>query len=320
MARSRAVAVYTGEEIARYGFGSNHPFCNTRLHAFWDEMHTQDLSFQVQLLEPVLASEEQLLLFHTREYVDKVRYHSRLGEGLLDDGDTPAYHGVFEDASYVVGTVLDAVRQVMAGEIRRAFVPIAGLHHSMPHSAGGFCVFNDAAVAIRLLEDTFGLERIAYVDIDAHHGDGIYYPFEDDPRLIFADIHEDGRYLFPNSGFPHEVGSGAAVGRKLNLSLLPLSADAAFLEHWQQVECFIRGWEPQFIILNCGADGLNNDPLSHLHYSARAHRRAATDLCQIAEDCAEGRIVAVGGGGYDLPSVGRAWAAVVNAFLETPMR
>ena len=319
MARSRIVGIYTGDKIDSYGFGGDHPFCNARIHAFWDEMHVRDLCFQVRLLEPVMASEEQLLLFHTREYIDKVKQHSQIGEGTLDQGDTPAYHGIFEDASHVVGTVVDAIHKVMNGEVRRTFIPTAGLHHSMPNAASGFCVFNDVAVAIRVLEETYGLERIAYVDIDAHHGDGIYYPFEADPRLIFADIHEDGRYLFPNTGFAHEVGIGEAAGRKLNLPLLPLSADAEFMAMWDKIENFISQWQPQFIIMNCGADGLNDDPLSHLHYSARAHIRAAEGLCRLAEEFAAGRLVAVGGGGYDLHSVGRAWSAVVHALLESPM-
>jgi acetoin utilization protein AcuC len=319
MSRSRIVGIYTGDKIDSYGFGGDHPFCNARIHAFWDEMHLRDLSIQVRLLEPVMASEEQLLLFHTRDYIDKVKYHSVIGEGILDQGDTPAYHGVFEDASYVVGSALDAVHKIMNNELRRAFIPTAGLHHSMPDTASGFCVFNDVGVALRVLMDAYGLERIAYVDIDAHHGDGIYYPFEAEPRVIFADIHEDGRYLFPNTGFAHEVGVGEAEGRKLNLPLLPLSADKEFMAVWDKLEAFIRQWKPQFVILNCGADGLNDDPLSHLHYSPRAHARAAERICRLAEEYAHGRLLAVGGGGYDFHSVGKAWSAVVHALLETPM-
>jgi len=320
MTRSRAVCVYLGEQLGRYGFGDDHPFGENRIHAFWDEMHRRHLDFQVRIFDPVMASEEELKRFHTPEYVDKVKTYSQAGEGMLDYGDTPAYKGVFEDACVVVGTVLDAVHKVMNNEVRRAFVPIAGLHHSMPDTAAGFCVFNDCGVAIRTLENEFGLERIAYVDIDAHHGDGIYYPFEADPRLIFADIHEDGRYNFPQSGFSHEVGKGEAKGRKLNIPLLPLSANEEFLMMWQKVEEFLRGWKPQFIIMQCGADGLNGDPLAHLHYSALVHARAAESLCRIAEEFAEGRILAVGGGGYDLRNIGKAWTAVVNAFLESPMR
>ena len=319
MARSKAVAVYAGEELGRYGF-EDHPFGEDRIHAFWDEMHIRQLDYQVRVFSPALATEEQLRLFHTRDYVEKVKILSETGDGLLDYGDTPAYKGVFDDAAVVVGTVVDAVRKIMNDEARRVFVPIAGLHHSMPDTASGFCVFNDVGVAIRILQQEYGLERIAYVDIDAHHGDGLFYPFESDPTVIFADIHEDGRYNFPQSGFPHEVGKGPAKGRKLNIPLLPLSADDDFLMMWDKIESFIRQWEPQFIIMNCGADGLDGDPLAHLHYSARAHSRAARSLCQIAEEFADGRLLAVGGGGYDLRNVGKAWVAVIDALLETPMR
>ena len=318
MARSRAVAVYTGDEVSHYGF-EDHPFSADRIHAFWDEMHVRQLADQVRILHPAMANEDQLRLFHTPEYVEKVKIYSEAGKGLLDYGDTPAYKGVFEDAAKVVGTVLDATLKVMSNEVRRVFAPIAGLHHSMPDTAAGFCVFNDVAIAIKLLQREYGLERIAYVDIDAHHGDGVFYPFESDPTVIYADIHEDGRYNFPQSGFSHEDGKGPAKGRKLNIPLLPLSADDDFLMMWDKVEDFLRQWEPQFVFLNCGADGLDGDPLAHLHYTARAHGRAARSLCQIAEEFAEGRIVAVGGGGYDLRNVAKAWTAVVDCFLEAPM-
>lgn len=319
MTSTRTVAVFSGQQIGRYGFGDDHPLGENRLHAFWDEMHRRCLDYQVKIFDPVMATDDLLKLFHTTDYLERVKLHSQSGKGWLDYGDTPAYKGIFEDASFVVGTVIDAVYRMMNNEIRRAFVPIAGMHHSRPDTAAGFCVFNDVGVAIRVLEDEFGLERIAYVDIDAHHGDGVFYSLEEDPRVIFADIHEDGRYIYPQSGFSHETGKGAAKGTKLNIPLLPLSADDDFLMMWEKVEDFIKHWEPQFIILNCGADGLRGDPLTHLHYSPRVHAKAAHSLCRIAEEFAKGRILAVGGGGYDLRNLGKAWTAVIDAFLETPM-
>jgi len=318
--RNRTVGVYNGDRLGSYGFGDDHPLGANRIYAFWDEMHRRQLEYQVRILDPVMAEENHLRLFHTPEYVEKVKIYSLAGEGMLDYGDTPAYKGVFEDAAHVVGTVIDATHKIMNHEVRRAFVPIAGLHHSMPDTAAGFCVFNDAAIAMKILLEDYGLKRIAYVDIDAHHADGVFYGFEHDPRVIFADIHEDGRYIFPQSGFSHEIGKGEAKGRKLNIPLLPLSNDADFLMMWDKIEEFVARWEPQFIILNCGADGLGGDPLAHLHYSARAHTRAAEGLCRVAEEYAEGRLLAVGGGGYDLFNIGKAWTAVMNAFLEAPMR
>ncbi len=320
MIRNRTVGIYTGEQIGHYGFGDEHPLNDTRLNAFWDEMHCRNLAFQVTPYDPVMASDEQLMLFHTAAYVNKVRAHSQLGEGLLDDGDTPAYKGVFEDAAHVVGSVVDAVLQSLNNGVRRAFVPIGGLHHSMPDMAAGFCVFNDVGVAIKMLTEQLGLERIAYVDIDAHHGNGIYYPFESDPRVIFADIHEDGRYCYPQSGFAYEVGKGAAKGRKLNIPLLPLANDQDFFMVWERLEDFLSHFQPEFFILNCGADSLGGDPLSHLHFTERAHAHAARQLCKMAEEFASGRIIGVGGGGYDPYNIGRAWSEVVNAFLETPMK
>ncbi len=321
MARSRAVCIYLGEQLGRYGFGDEHPFGADRIHAFMDEMHRRDLDYQVRIHDSTAAAgEAQLALFHTPAYIAKVREYSARGEGMLDYGDTPAYAGVFEHAAHVVGAVLDATHRLMRGEARRAFVPIAGLHHAMPDTAAGFCVFNDAGIAIEVLKREYGLRRIAYVDIDAHHGDGVFYPFEADPTVHFADIHEDGRYNFPNTGFAEETGKGAGEGCKLNIPLLPLSGDREFFAAWERVEAFVAASRPEFIIFNCGADGLNGDPLSHLHYSRAAHAHAARSLCAIAEEHAEGRLLAVGGGGYELRNIGRAWVSVVEAFLDSPMR
>lgn len=319
MAKARTVCMYLGEQLGRYGFGDDHPFGEDRIHAFMDEMHRRELDWQVRILDSVACTESELLLFHTPEYVARVQEGSRTGEGMLDYGDTPAYVGVYDHVSHVVGAVLDATHKLMNDQMRRCFVPIAGLHHAMPDTAAGFCVFNDVGVAIKVLQQQYGLERIAYVDIDAHHGDGLFYPFETDPTVIFADIHEDGRYNFPNTGFPHEIGKGDAKGRKLNVPLLPLSGDQEFNMMWEKVEGFVDDWKPQFIFVNCGADGLDGDPLAHLHYSQQAHNRAIRSLCRIAERHSEGRILAVGGGGYDLRNVGRAWATVVNALLKSPM-
>ncbi len=317
MGHNNTVAVYDGDQLGRYGF-EDHPFSTARIHAFWDAMYRRHLDYQVKILHPVAADEDQLRRFHTPDYVDRVKAVSLTGEGHLDGGDTPGYKGIFDDAAHVVGSVVDATQRVMAGEVGRCFLPIAGLHHGMPETAAGFCVFNDVGVAIKCLQDDYGLERIAYIDIDAHHGDGLYYPFEDDPRVIFADIHEDGKYNFPRCGFDHEVGKGAAEGHKLNRSLRPLAGDAEFFAHWREVMEFLRRFEPQFFFLNCGADGLTGDPLAHLHFTTRPHSCVTADICALAEEFAAGRLVAVGGGGYELHNVGRAWTAVVEGLIEAP--
>ncbi|HSN56038.1 MAG TPA: hypothetical protein VLT32_15295, partial [Candidatus Sulfomarinibacteraceae bacterium] len=231
--------------------------------------------------------------------------------------DTPAFRGVFEAASWVVGTTLDALAKVVAGETRRAFVPIAGLHHARRDTAGGFCVFNDCGIAIELARSRHGLRRIAYVDIDAHHGDGVFYGFEDDPDLIVADIHEDGRFLYPGTGFEHETGTGEAAGSKLNIALPPGAGDREFAQAWRRVEDHVNAGRPELVILQCGADGLAGDPLTHLGYSATAHRLATTRLLALADRHCGGRLLALGGGGYSPAGIADAWCTVVEAMLDS---
>jgi acetoin utilization protein AcuC len=157
-----------------------------------------------------------------------------------------------------------------------------------------------------------GIRRIAYVDIDVHHGDGIFYAYEADPDLVFADVHEDGRYLYPGTGREDEIGTGAAKGSKLNIPLKPGSGDSEFLEAWPRVEQHLIRFEPEFILFQCGADGLQGDPLAHLTYSAATHALAAKSLVDIAGRFSKGRSMAFGGGGYDRRNLARAWSAVLR--------
>lgn len=305
-----------GEEIARYGFGQGHPFGPDRHDAFVRELKGEQLLDEARHLPPRLATREELELFHRPAFIDLVRVRSQTGDGFLDAGDTPAWKGVYEAAAYVVGAALTATECLMAGDCRRGFVPIAGLHHASRAHAAGFCVFNDCGVVVEMLKHKHGLTRIAYVDIDAHHGDGMFYGFEDDPSLIFADIHEDGRYLYPGTGASDEVGVGPARGTKLNLPLLPGAGDAEFFEAWRQVEAHLEAHRPQFIVFQCGADSLEGDPITHLRFSEEAHAYAAARLCEIADRHADGRVLGLGGGGYNRRNLARAWTRVVKSFID----
>jgi acetoin utilization protein AcuC len=306
------VAVVVSERLARYGFGDGHPFGPDRLAAFVREFAARGLDRQVRTLEPRTASEGELQAFHTPSYLDFVRERSASGVGYLDAGDTPAFRGIYEAAACVVGATLNAADSIMKGESRRAFVPIAGLHHAARDRAAGFCVFNDCGVAIELLRKRSGLNRIAYVDIDAHHGDGVFYAFEADPGVIFADVHEDGRYLYPGTGAASETGRGPAEGTKLNLPLPPGADDAAFARVWPQVIAHLERFEPEFIILQCGADSVDGDPITHMRFTPKAHGRAARELSELAERLGHGRVLALGGGGYNRTNIAHAWATVVE--------
>lgn len=310
------VVVIAGERLARYGFGDGHPFGPDRQAAFLREFGARSLDRKVRILEPRAASDEELRAFHTPAYLEFVRERSASGQGYLDGGDTPAFRGVYEVAAGVVGATLTAAEGIMSGAFGRAFVPIAGLHHAARDHAAGFCVFNDCGVAIELLRSRFGLARVAYVDIDAHHGDGVFYAFESDAAVIFADLHEDGRYLYPGTGAAEEKGRGAAEGTKLNLPLPPGADDALFADLWPQVIAHLERFQPEFLILQCGADSIEGDPLTHLRLTPRAHARAAGELAALAERLGHGRILALGGGGYDRANLASAWNAVVESLAQ----
>lgn len=313
---SSTLGVVVSERLSRYAFGDGHPFGPDRHAAFVREFESRGLDRRVQILEPRAASYEELLEFHTAHYVDLVRERSVSGDGFLDAGDTPAFRGVYEAASVVVGATLNAADAIMSGKCRHAFVPIAGLHHAGRDHAAGFCVFNDCGILIEMLRKNSGIERIAYVDIDAHHGDGVFYAFEDDPGVIFADTHEDGRYLYPGTGAASETGRGAAEGMKLNLPMPPGSDDAAFARVWPQVMAHVERCDPQFIVLQCGADSLEGDPITHLRFTPKTHGRAARDLAHLADRLSHGRVLALGGGGYNRMNLAQAWNTVVENLLD----
>lgn len=306
--------VYAGEELAHYSFPGSHPFGVHRFGAFYNEFVARALPKRTDVIDPTTDDEKILETFHTRAYIDLVKRSSAQGYGLLDRGDTPAFPGCFEAALTVCSTSLSAARAIMARETEAAFVPIAGLHHARRNTAGGFCIFNDVGVVIEHLLTEHRLSRIGYVDIDAHHGDGVYYEFESEPRLIFADMHQ--QYIYPGTGDGNETGSGAAAGFKLNIPMRAGSGDADFDRAWERVTHHVQAHRPEFIILQCGADSIAGDPLTGLQYSPASFTRAAHDLAAMAQEFAGGRLLALGGGGYELRNIATGWNNVVQALVE----
>ncbi len=314
--RTPRVGVFCDGYTARYHFGPEHPFGPGRQAAFWTELRARGLDERVECLPSRAATDAELTRFHDAEYVAFVARAAAGGSGFLDDGDTPAVAGIDQAARHVAGAALAAAEAIMDKRLDRAFLPIGGLHHAARDHAAGFCVFDDIGVVIETLRARHGLRRIAYVDIDAHHGDGVFYAFEADPDLIIADIHEDGRYLYPGTGTADETGLGPAVGSKLNLPLRPGAGDDEFMAAWARAEAHVAAARPEFIILQCGADSLAGDPITHLALSAGAHGFAARRLCAVAGGSAHGRLLALGGGGYAHANLAAAWCAVVESLLE----
>ena len=313
---SGRVCLYAGEALGRYGFPDGHPLGEDRQGAFLREAIARGLDKGVSILTAPRASRAEIERFHTHSHVDRVQHAEAGCAEFLDNGDTPVFPGVYEAAATVVGAGLDGLSRVMTGETRRTFQPIGGLHHARRDGAAGFCVFNDLGVVVETLRALYGVRRVAYVDIDVHHGDGVFYAYEDDSELIFADIHEDGLFLYPGTGHAHETGTGKARGTKLNIPLAPGAGDHAFSEAWPRVVAHLREFQPQFFLFQCGADGLDGDPLAHLRYSPQVHAQAARSLCHLADEYAAGRLMAFGGGGYNRGNLAKAWCSVLREFVS----
>jgi len=305
------VGVLEGKELLLYSFPPPHPFTNERTQMFWDELAKK--AVPVRRLPPEKAGKDLIGLFHSQEHIRYVELASDLGYGSLDQGDTPAYRGVFEATQFAVGSTVSAVENVMSGQVDHAFNPVGGLHHATRDSSAGFCVFNDIGVAIEVLRKSHGLHRILYVDIDVHHGDGVFYSYESDPELFIFDIHEDGRFLYPGTGASSESGHASAKGTKVNIPLAPGSGDAEVEARLPRLEEFARAARPEFIIFQCGADGLRGDPIAGLAYSPETHSRVGALLHRISHELCSGRLVALGGGGYVPQNCADAWVAVVEA-------
>ncbi len=192
--------LFVSAELGRYGFPQGHPLSVDRQGAFLELARAHGLHTRVTSSGAGPAARGAIERFHTADYVNRVIAASEDGKGFLDYGDTPAFEGCYDISAHVVGAALEGARRIMAGEAMRTFQPIGGLHHARRGGAAGFCVFNDPGVLIETLRAEHGVRRIAYVDIDVHHGDGVYYEFEYDPDVVTVDIHEDGQFLYPGTG------------------------------------------------------------------------------------------------------------------------
>lgn len=312
---SDSVALVYSPEITAYDHGPEHPLRPVRVRLTRELISAFGILDRGHVAErPArVASDEEVGLVHTPAYIRAVK---AAGDGEEGDwwrfgfgpGDNPIFPGMHDASARVVGASVEAARAVLEGEAEHAFNPAGGLHHAMPERASGFCVYDDPAVAIRWLLDR-GVERVAYVDVDVHHGDGPQVIFYDDPRVLTISIHETGRYLFPGTGFVSERGEGEAEGTKVNVPLPPYTGDDGWLEGFGEiVPPLVSRFRPDVLVTQLGCDTHHSDPLAHLGLTTRSYREAAKRLHELAHETAAGRWVAVGGGGYQWARVvPRAW-------------
>jgi acetoin utilization deacetylase AcuC-like enzyme len=314
---SGACAVAADERLAAYDFGPDHPFQAGRLQTSLSLLRSAGVLDDADLLGFGPAADADLELVHDRAYLAALARFS--ADPAPDDpaaaarfglvGDNRPFPGMEAAARLVAGATMASLDAVAAGDLTHVFAPVAGLHHAKRDRAVGFCLVNDVAVAIARCTRAWPL-RVLYVDLDAHHGDGVQAAFYDDPRVCTVSLHETGRYLFPGSGEVHELGRPPGTGRSVNVPLEPRTGDDGVLAAFDAVvEPLAAAFRPDLLVTQNGCDGHADDPLSDLTMSLRGYRALARRLHRLAHRHCRGRWVATGGGGYDLDRVvPRAWA------------
>ncbi len=316
------------EALLGYALAPDHPMHPVRLEltvALARALGVLDAP-GVSVVTPQRADDELVELIHDPAYLDAVRRapedpFGRYGVGFgLGTPDNPVFWAMHEASTLIVGSTVEAARSVWAGQVPHAVSLAGGLHHAMPRHASGFCVYNDVAVAISWLLGA-GARRVAYVDIDVHHGDGVQAAFYDDPRVLTISAHQDGRTLFPGTGFPDEIGKGAAEGTAVNLALPPGTGDEGWLRALHAVvPALVRAFAPDVLVTQCGCDTHRLDPLADLRVTVDGQRAAYAMLHTLAHEVAAGRWVATGGGGYALvEAVPRSWTLLIAEAAGVPV-
>ncbi|MFI8371652.1 acetoin utilization protein AcuC [Streptomyces sp. NPDC085466] len=314
------------EAVTGYDFGPQHPMDPVRLALTMGLVRAFGLDRAVDVVAAKPAGESTLRLVHREDYVAAVKAASAdprhadqaYGLGTVDD---PAFAGMHEASALIAGQSVAAAEAVWRGEAEHAVNFAGGLHHAMPGGAAGFCIYNDASLAIaRLLE--LGVERVAYVDVDVHHGDGVQAAFWEDPRVLTVSLHEHPRTLFPQTGWPEETGApGAGEGGAVNVALPAGTGDAGWLRAFHAVVPeLLADFRPQVLVTQHGADTHFDDPLAHLAVSLDAQRAVQEACHELAHTYADGRWVALGGGGYAVVDVvPRSWTHLVGIAAHAPV-
>ena len=312
-------AIVHDDALESYGFGGEHPFNPLRLRLTLELCRDLGLLQGYSLTPSEPATDEDLTTVHTLTYVRMVQEAGRgaaLLSNLLDfglgTGGNPLFPEMHGACARVVGGVVEACRLVMGGGATHAMCVSGGLHHAMRSRASGFCVYNDAGVAISRLKEEHPGIRIAYVDTDAHHGDGVQWMFYEDPDVLTVSMHESGRHLFPGTGEVDETGQGRGRGYSVNVPLQPFTDDDSFISAFEAVVPeVLRAFGPDLILSQNGCDAHKLDPLSHLSATTRLYEHVPARMHDLAHELCGGCWVATGGGGYDIwRVVPRAWAAL----------
>jgi acetoin utilization protein AcuC len=322
---SDSVTVVWDDALLGYTMGGDHPLHPVRLDL---TMRLADslgvlASDRLRVVQPAPAGVDLLTLVHDPEYLEAVRRapsDPTVGHGL-GTADNPIFEGMYDAAALITGGSVGAAQEIFSGRAQHAVNISGGLHHAMRNAASGFCVFNDGAIAIAWLLAQ-GYERIAYVDLDVHHGDGVQAAFYDDPRVLTVSVHQTPLTLFPGTGFPEETGGpGPAVGSAVNLALPNGTDDSGWLRAFTAVvPSVLRAFDPQILVTQCGCDAHHEDPLADLALTIDGQRASYRAMHELAHQVADGKWLVLGGGGYGLVRcVPRAWTHLLAEVSGDPL-
>ena len=303
------------DTLSNYELAESHPFKPVRLELTRTLLNDIGLLREEHYHSPNPISQKELSWLHTPKFIEAVKTLS--GGGSVEDAksyglgtsDNPIFPGMHQAILDVCAATLTAVDLVASGQVQRSANLSGGLHHALADKASGFCLYNDLAVAIEHAVRHYSL-RVAYVDLDAHHGDGVQWLFYDRADVLTISLHESGRYLFPGTGHTYEVGKGAGRGMSVNVPLEPYTEDASYLEAVEAVlPTYLSWFKPDLIVLQAGADMHQYDPLADLSVSVQAIAQSYKIVSELADELCGGRLVVTGGGGYDpYRTVPRVWA------------
>jgi acetoin utilization protein AcuC len=322
--RGRSAVVFD-KSLTGYDFGPAHPMSPMRVDLTMRLAEELGVVDGLRVVEAPVADDDLVCTVHDRELVAAVRHvgaepgREDLARGLGTD-DNPVFPDMHHASAHVVGATVQACREVWEGDAVHAANISGGLHHAMRGKASGFCIYNDLAVGIRWLLD-HGAQRVAYVDVDVHHGDGVERIFWNDPRVLTISLHETGQLLFPGTGFPHDVGGPDAPGSAANVALPPGTSDAGWLRAFHAfVPPLVREFRPDVLVTQHGCDSHMEDPLAHMMLSVDGQRAAYQALHGLAHEVCDGRWVATGGGGYAVVDVvPRAWTHLLAIVAGDPL-
>ncbi len=296
---------------------SGHPERADRLRAIMTKLRETGLLDRLVRIDPTPIDRRWLLRCHAEAYIDRAEQVCRDGQRILDCGDVKICEASYDVALLAAGGVLKAAEAIMAGQVDNAFCAVRPPgHHAERDEAMGFCLFANVAIAADYLTQKHGLERVAVVDFDVHHGNGTQHIHERRDDILFISLHEDPQYLYPNMGFLDETGIGEGKGFTLNLPIVPPAGDDEYLKLFDsQVLPKLQAFAPQFLLVSAGFDAAEADPLAHMNVSTEGFRRMTQLLKQFADEHCDGRLLSSLEGGYDLEALSDGVAAHVDVLL-----